>query len=148
MRTAVGSPDVPVPDVVSACAAGTLAVDQGNNVITCSVADEPVITTYTVAAEAGNTVDLSTCDGITLDENDGKITCTTPATDAEKTTYTALKLESSKSRNTACSKGELVNLACRCAVEPSAGAGGAGAGAGAGGWHPGLLHRPFTRWPT
>merc|ERR1719335_353812 len=78
LRTADGSPDVSVPDVVSACAAGTLAVDKNElDEITCTVpADEPVITTYTVAAEAGNTVDLSTCDGITLDENNGKITCT------------------------------------------------------------------------
>merc|ERR1719335_1718918 len=96
LRTADGSPDVSVPDVVSACAAGTLAVDKNEldeitGTVTCTVpADEPVITTYTVAAEAGNTVDLSTCDGITLDENDGKITCTTPATEAEKTTYTDL----------------------------------------------------------
>merc|ERR1719335_1326701 len=82
LRTADGSPDVSVPDVVSACAAGTLAVDKNEldeitGTVTCTVpADEPVITTYTVAAEAGNTVDLSTCDGITLDENNGKITCT------------------------------------------------------------------------
>merc|ERR1719335_851325 len=95
LRTADESTDVPVSD----CAGdgGTLAVDQDNNVITCSVPDEAASTRYTVRDGSDGVVDLASCtSGIDLDDDNGKITkitCNVAGTQDVETTYTKLKTD-------------------------------------------------------